>query len=228
MNKKAVALLLNDIHVGKDTINDFKLNWKEAIDLAIDYQINHILVGGDLFLSRSSQNLDILLAVHDAFQECLDNNISVTIIEGNHDKVDQEAARGYCHVFDSFDNVRVIDTWGEVGFGDLAMGLISYFPENGSFIQKHDELMGYFDGTDYQKRILYIHQGIRGALSQPTDDELPADMFYKWDKVLVGHYHNRCKFDNIEYIGSSRQHNFGEDEEKGYTILFSDGDTEFV
>ena len=228
MNKKAVALLLNDIHVGKDTINDFKLNWKEAIDLAIDYQINHILVGGDLFLSRSSQNLDILLAVHDAFQECLDNNISVTIIEGNHDKVDQEAARGYCHVFDSFDNVRVIDTWGEVGFGDLAMGLISYFPENGSFIQKHDELMGYFDGTDYQKRILYIHQGIRGALSQPTDDELPADMFYKWDKVLVGHYHNRCKFDNIEYIGSSRQHNFGEDEEKGYTILFSDGYTEFV
>lgn len=228
MNKKAVALLLNDIHVGKDTINDFKLNWKEAIDLAIDYQINHILVGGDLFLSRSSQNLDILLAVHDAFQECLDNNISVTIIEGNHDKVDQEAARGYCHVFDSFDNVHVIDTWGEVGFGDLAMGLISYFPENGSFIQKHDELMGYFDGTDYQKRILYIHQGIRGALSQPTDDELPADMFYKWDKVLVGHYHNRCKFDNIEYIGSSRQHNFGENEEKGYTILFSDGDTEFV
>ena len=152
----------------------------------------------------------------------------MTIIEGNHDKVDQEAARGYCHVFDSFDNVHVIDTWGEVGFGDLVMGLISYFPENGSFIQKHDELMGYFDGTDYQKRILYIHQGIRGALSQPTDDELPADMFYKWDKVLVGHYHNRCKFDNIEYIGSSRQHNFGEDEEKGYTILFSDGDTEFV
>ncbi len=122
----------------------------------------------------------------------------------------------------------MIDTWGEVGFGDLTVGLISYFPENGSFIQKHGELMDYLDGTDYQKRILYIHQGIRGALSQPTDDELPADMFKKWDKVLVGHYHNRCKFGNIEYIGSSRQHNFGEDEEKGYTILFSDGDTEFV
>lgn len=228
MNKKAVALLLNDIHVGKDTINDFKLNWKEAIDLAIDYQINHILVGGDLFLSRSSQNLDILLAVHDAFQECLDNNISVTLIEGNHDLVDQEANRGYCHVFDSFDNVRVIGTWGEVGFGDIAVGLISYFPENGSFSQKHDELADYLEEADYQKRILYIHQGIRGALSQPTEDELPAEMFNKWDKVLVGHYHNRCKFGNIEYIGSSRQHNFGEDEKKGYTILFSDGSTEFV
>ena len=33
---------------------------------------------------------------------------------------------------------------------------------------------------------------------------------------------------NIEYIGASRQHNFGEDGEKGYTILYSDGSTEFV
>lgn len=228
MQKKAVALLLNDIHVGKDTIKDFKLNWKEAMDTAIDFQINHILVGGDLFLSRSSQNLAILLAVHDAFEECLDNNIKVTLIEGNHDLVDQEATRGYCHVFDSFDNVRVIGDWGEIGFEDIGVGLISYFPENGSFQEKHQELLKYFRETDYKKWILYIHQGIRGALSQPTDDELPASIFNDWDKVLVGHYHNRCKFDNIEYIGSSRQHNFGEDEEKGYTILFSDGSTQFI
>ena len=32
----------------------------------------------------------------------------------------------------------------------------------------------------------------------------------------------------IEYIGSSRQHNFGEDEEKGYTVLYTDGTYEFV
>lgn len=228
MQKKAVALLLNDVHVGKDTINDFKLNWGEAINIAIDNQINHILVGGDLFLSRSSQNLDILLAVHDAFQECLDNNIKITLIEGNHDKVDQETLRGYCHVFDSFDNVRMIDTWGEVGFGPIGVGLMSYFPENGSFSDKLQEITEYFSGTNYEKLILYIHQGIRGALSQPSDDELPAKIFKDWDQVLVGHYHNRCKFANIEYIGSSRQHNFGEDEEKGYTILFSDGSTQFI
>lgn len=32
----------------------------------------------------------------------------------------------------------------------------------------------------------------------------------------------------IEYIGSSRQHNFGEDEDKGYTLLYSDGSYEFI
>lgn len=228
MQKKAVALLLNDIHVGKETINDFKLNWEEAMNIAIDNQINHILVGGDLFLSRSSQNLDILLAVHDAFQECLDNNIKVTLLEGNHDKVDQEAVRGYCHVFDSFDNVRVIDTWGDIGFGSIGVGMVSYYPENGSFTDKLEEITKYFTESEYEKWILYIHQGIRGALSQPTEDELPAKLFSEWDQVLVGHYHNRCKFNNIEYIGSSRQHNFGEDEDKGYTILFSDGSTQFI
>ena len=44
------------------------------------------------------------------------------------------------------------------------------------------------------------------------------------------HYHNRVKIKNtnIEYIGSSRQGNFGEDEEKGYTILYADGSYGFV
>lgn len=228
MQRKAVALLLNDIHVGKDTINDFKLNWKEALNVAVDNQINHILIGGDLFLSRSSQNLDILLAIHDAFQEALDLNIKITIIEGNHDFVDQEATRGYCHVFDSFDNVMVVNEWMEIGFDKIGIGLISYFPENGSFIDKLQALEEHMSTTNYEKWILYIHEGIRGALSQPSDDELPAYIFNSWDQVLVGHYHNRCKFYNIEYIGSSRQHNFGEDEEKGYTILFSDGFTQFV
>ena len=78
--------------------------------------------------------------------------------------------------------------------------------------------------------ILYIHEGINGALSTPNEKELPTNIFSDFDTVLVGHYHNRCiiKGTNIEYIGSSRQHNFGEDEEKGYTIIYDDGSHEFI
>ena len=78
--------------------------------------------------------------------------------------------------------------------------------------------------------VLYIHEGIRGGLATPSDDELPSNIFNGFDSVLVGHYHNRKQIHgtNIEYIGSSRQHNFGEDEEKGYTILYSDGSTKFI
>lgn len=59
---------------------------------------------------------------------------------------------------------------------------------------------------------------------------MPARIFLPFDKVFVGHYHNRTVIPQtrIEYIGASRQHNFGEDEEKGYTVLYTDGTHEFV
>ena len=59
---------------------------------------------------------------------------------------------------------------------------------------------------------------------------MPAHIFEPFDRVFAGHYHNRTKVagTRIEYIGSSRQFNFGENEEKGYTILCADGSAEFV
>ena len=105
---------------------------------------------------------------------------------------------------------------------------MAYFPENGSFIQRLQDII---DNELVDKlSILYIHEGINGALSQSSEKEVPANIFKPFDKVLVGHYHNRTKIKgtNIEYIGSSRQHNFGEDEEKGYTILYSDGSHKYV
>ena len=105
---------------------------------------------------------------------------------------------------------------------------MSYFPENGSFMERLESLK---EGLEPDiTHILYIHEGIRGGLTTPSDDELPANIFNEFDKVLVGHYHNRKHVagTKIEYIGSSRQHNFGEDEEKGYTILYSDGSTKFI
>lgn len=225
-----IALLIADSHCGKDTVHDFLINWDEAIGICLSQEIKHILFLGDLVLSRSAQTLNILLAIHDVLEKCREHHINVTMINGNHCKIDQEAPRGYCNVFDSFENVRVISEWGEVRLTDnLGIGMISYFPENGSFTQKLDQMEKHLFALDYPKTILMIHEGIRGGLLQSTEDELPADLFYRWDKVLVGHYHNRNTVnDNIYYIGSSRQNNFGENEEKGYTILLADGSTEFV
>lgn len=60
-------LLLNDIHISKDNIPDFQLNWNEALSVCDQHEIKEIAIGGDLFMSRSSQTLDVLLALHDSF-----------------------------------------------------------------------------------------------------------------------------------------------------------------
>lgn len=226
-------LLLNDIHISKDNIPDFQLNWNEALIVCDQHEIKEIAIGGDLFMSRSAQTLDVLLAVHDAFIDAEKRGINITLANGNHDKVNQESERGYCHVFDQHPNVYVANDYLSVENEDwsFVLFIMPYFIENGSFTGR---LRALWQGEELEyedkKTILYIHEGINGALAQSSDKELPAKIFESFDKVLVGHYHNRTKIKgtNIEYIGSSRQHNFGEDEEKGYTIIYSDGSHKFV
>lgn len=225
-------LLLNDIHISKDNIPAFKANWQEAIDICRKMDVKEIAIGGDLFFSRAAQTLDVLLAVHDALLTAAEHGIHVTIAEGNHDKVNQENERGYCHVFDQHSNVLVCDEYVSLPLGDncrFVLHMMGYFPEDGSFCTRLDRLKE--EALDPKRlNFLYIHEGINGALAQPNDKELPAKIFEKFDKVFVGHYHNRTIIDKtrIEYIGSSRQHNFGEDEEKGYTVIYTDGSHEFI
>ena len=225
-------LLLNDIHISKDNIPAFKANWQEAIDICRKMDVKEIAIGGDLFFSRAAQTLDVLLAVHDALLTAAEHGIHVTIAEGNHDKVNQENERGYCHVFDQHSNVLVCDEYVSLPLGDgcrFVLHMMGYFPEDGSFCTRLDRLKE--EAIDPKRlNFLYIHEGINGALAQPNEKELPAKIFEEFDKVFVGHYHNRTIIDKtrIEYIGSSRQHNFGEDEEKGYTVIYTDGSHEFI
>lgn len=233
MSKKhPFALLINDIHVSKDNIPEFQKNWEEAISICTQHCIDRIIVGGDLWLSRSAQTLSTMLAVKQALKATSNKGILVIIAEGNHDLVDQESLEGYSHVFSEYPDVEVIDDFAiyEMLDGDTTTDLfvMSYFPEDGSFTERYNDMVQ--DMMESRKSILYIHQGIRGGLATASDHELPANLFEQFDNVLVGHYHNRKVIEgtNIEYIGASRQHNFGEDEDKGYTILYKDGSYEFV
>lgn len=231
-NKVPCALLINDIHVSKDNISEFHKNWNEALSICQKEGIAEMFVGGDLWQSRSAQTLSTLLAVREALLSSDENGIDIIIAEGNHCKVDQESIYGYSHIFDQYAGVYVVDTFETYEIGEnVALHIISYFPENGSFVDKLKELKATINfSASNTINILYIHQGINGALATSNDHELPTKLFKEFDKVLVGHYHDRCHIagTNIEYIGSSRQHNFGEDEEKGYTILYSDGSTKFI
>lgn len=225
------ALLINDIHISKDNLPEFIANWNEALFVCQKQDIKLMAVGGDLFQSRAAQSLDVLLTVHDALINAERQAIQVILANGNHDKVNQESNRGYCHIFDQHDNVMLVDESMSIckSDWDFVLHIIPYFPENGSFKDKLDTVIKN-ELVSRLKNYLYIHQGINGALLHSSDNELPALIFSDFDKVFVGHYHNRCtiKGTDIEYIGSSRQHNFGEDEEKGYTVLYNDGSYKFI
>lgn len=221
------ALLINDIHADKNNLQEFETNMEEALGICKARGIQELVIGGDLWQSRSAQSLSVLMSVRNTILKFIDAGIEVVIAEGNHCKVDQESNWGYSHIFANYPMVTVInDFMVEDIDNGVTLGVIGYFPENGSFIDKLNELKAQ---EDVSNMILYIHEGINGALKQNNEKELAPDIFKDFKLVLVGHYHDRCKIGkNIEYIGASRQHNYGEDEMKGYTILYSDGSTEFV
>lgn len=226
------ALLINDSHASKDNIAEFRKNWDEALQICKDNKIEVLVVGGDLWQSRSSQTLETLMAVREAILKATKNyGLYVILANGNHDLVDQESVFGYNHIFSDYESVEVVDDYTVIDLtDDVALWVMSYFPESGSFATRLQELKKDQKHNHCKRQILYIHEGIRGGLTTPSDDELPANLFSTFDATLVGHYHNRKQIPgtNIEYIGASRQHNFGEDEEKGYTILYSDGSTKFI
>lgn len=232
MNKKYIALLANDLHCQVDTISDFRENWKEMLEVAEDYKVQRIVLGGDLFTSRAAQNLHVLLAVKEMVQTVA-KSIPLTIIDGNHDKIDQTILASYNDLFDVVNNVNVVKRFSIISFDgtDVVIVAISYFPEDKNFCEMLEEAVEETKCISTGNKLLYIHEGIHGALGDfDIPGELPNDIFGDFDKVLVGHYHNRTliKDTNIQYIGSSRQANFGEDEEKGYTVVASDGSLVFV
>lgn len=223
------ALLINDIHVSSNTLDNFRRNWEEALEICKGYHINHIIIGGDLWTSRASQTLDVLMAVDAALTQASASNITVDIADGNHDKVDQESYVSYNRLFRHIPNVGHIQRAKGYDLDGVTLLVMSYFPENTTFTQELNAALDMLYGVEKKDIILYMHEGINGALGSSNGNELPASMFSGFRQVLVGHYHDRNRVaDNIMYIGSSRQHNFGEDEEKGYTILYTDGSTRFI
>jgi len=223
------ALLINDIHVSSNTLDDFRRNWEEALEICKGCHINHIIIGGDLWTSRASQTLDVLMVVDAALTQASASNIIVDIADGNHDKVDQESYISYNRLFRHIPNVRHIQRTKSYDLDGVTLLVMSYFPEDTTFTSELNTALGALYGVKKKDIILYIHEGINGALGSSNGKELPASLFKGFKQVLVGHYHDRNKVaDNIMYIGSSRQHNFGEDEAKGYTILYMDGSTKFI
>lgn len=232
MNTKYIdstILLINDIHASKDNIQDFTANWDEALEVCKKNGVSTIAIGGDVWQSRSGQPLSVLMTVRQSLIKASLNNIDIIIEAGNHDKVDPESTLSYNHIFSDYPFVHIVDEFEGFQIGEKTiLWLISYFPENGSFTEKLNRIVSEMDHS--KKNILYCHEGINGALSKSSDKELPVGIFKPFHKVLVGHYHDRTVLDGgrIEYIGSSRQHNYGEDEQKGYTLLFPDGTTKFI
>jgi exonuclease SbcD len=230
MKKKPIRLLYADKHLIHDNIELVTDITKQEIELAKKIGVTEIIGTGDEFTSRQAQSLATL----DAFAEINDlyvaDGLKRKCIVGNHSKVDYKSEKSYLSIFKHHPCLDVISTVHFEDVGNIRLHFVSYFDEN---VNYKDYLKKAKKNIDKEKfNILITHILFNGGVNNEGEENkkitLKLSDFKQFDKVLSGHIHNKSTYGNFHYIGSTYAKDFGETNEKGFTILYDDGSHEMV
>lgn len=225
------SILITDTHFSNDNITQVDDVITQGINLASKTRTKILFHLGDWFTSRTGQTLTTLMGMIVVLNKAQKHGVKVITIPGNHDKTDLEDTRSYLEVFRSH---PALDLFSEEGTfklsNDILIHLLPYFPEEGTYSERLAELTRLASPT--KKNILLTHIALDGAQNNDGSaqkNSLTRDKFGAFQRVLSGHYHNRnSPWSKAQYIGSARASNYGEDNEKGFTVINADGNLKFI
>jgi exonuclease SbcD len=232
--KKALAICLTDTHAHQNNIDVQESVWKQVVGHAKKLDIKKIIHLGDFVVDRKSQSLQVLDHLSWVKNYVLDNDMSLIGITGNHDKVALESTSAYPNLYDDV-GFKIIEEEHELKLSDnICVWLLPYFPESGSYKERVKSISDRLDESKFN--IIGSHIGVSGGLSHKNatiNKEVPAGIFKKFNLGIFGHYHNKNlvehEFDcDLWYIGSTHAANYGEDNDKGFTVIYDDGSIEFI
>lgn len=238
MNKYAVGVLINDIHLDKSNGSLVKDIFQQLMKVCEEYNTHRIFCGGDVFTNRSGQPLQCLTDWKEILEILTKKSFEFYVIPGNHDKTDSNSERSYLDIFGE-KCVHLYRNHGRVLLDGCVIGFIPYFQDEKwleEFQRLEDEIDDNLREGDIQiddATILITHMGFDGVVNNDgsrVSSVIKPSMFKNWTKVLIGHYHNASELvDNVIYTGSAYQNNYGENiTDKGFTVVFNDGSIKHV
>jgi len=234
--KRPIALLFTDPHLKPSNIREVDLLFLEAEKKTKELGIPRIIVLGDIFESRNAQPLAVL----NTFGAILEKlTIEVIIIPGNHDKVDYKSENSYLDEYKFHPNVKIFRKYTSLhveNMKGLTFHFIPYFDEATTYSTYLKECLDNIKDLNKhyseERHILFTHIAVNGVRNNDynlVENELTTKLFSPFETVFVGHYHNKSDVgNNVLYIGSPYPTNFGEDNNKGFTILYDDGTIDFI
>jgi len=234
---KPLAVVITDTHLNDKNIDLVGDIFRQTFEFCVQNDIRYIFHAGDWFTSRTGQSIACLIATKDILERMnRDFGIEMWAIAGNHDKADQSLAESFLSIFEGIKGFRLVSLAGGVPLSkDLHVQMIPYFTKDFYEEQLADMIGFVFEDPNFPnkaKQILITHSAINGVKNNDgteVTEGLSQNAYSYFDKVFVGHYHNKSKIGkNIYYIGSAYQANFGEDDSKGITVLYENGDHEQI
>lgn len=207
-------LLVSDIHVRMETLDICDRLFDEIISHANENKCPTI-IAGDLFHTKAIIRSECLRLVANKLGKF---NQLVIFLVGNHDFDNIRCSGSSLDIFHYIPNCMVIKDTEILNQGKI--GFLAYCNSNEVFEEKIKKL---------NSKYLICHQGIRGFKRnnfKVDEDGVPAESLSKFDAVISGHYHLPSSINNITYIGSPYQQDYGETTQEKRIILWSPDENE--
>ena len=212
-----ISIIFNDAHLKTGNEADVIHSVKHMLKYAKENKITNLIFAGDLFDSRSFQRQSVL----QAFDEILDliNKAGCTlyIFPGNHDKTVYASYDSFLDVYRHYPGVIFNRELSVIDIEGIKSTLLPFFSDD-MLIPMIEEA----EGTD----VLISHFEMAGSThlgKVSSKSTINKKLLSKFTKTYLGHYHNHHEITkDIIHLPSLRQSNFGEDDNKGFAILYKD------
>ncbi len=218
-------LHLSDTHLGYrqygliDREQDFWDVFEEAIDIAIDNDVDFIVHSGDFFHTSRPSNETLLRAI-DTIKRLNDRNIPIFCISGNHDRGSGTKDKSPLAILESI-GLKLLDEKKYLSYEGIGIAGVKYLPKTAlrkypfkDILEKLSEIIK----EDF--RILLLHQEFNPYF-QDSNLNIYNDIPDSFNYVGLGHYHLftepiRRENSTIFHIGSTEYTAYNSREEDVY------------
>jgi len=222
-----LILISTDWHLDKNNTEVVSELLIQKCELAKSLGLQEIFVLGDCFDSRKAQELATL----DTFLEILqmiteEYGLDIFMIPGNHDKVDYSSESSYIAPNQYMKGVHYVKDFEIVSRETINIYLLPFFEEQ-TWLKYYHLMLEEHPLSKSKKNILLLHTAFSNSInndgSKVTNSSINYSLLKDWDLVLSGHYHDfQQPFKNTYHVPSIRQKDFGENDNKGFTLINSD------
>lgn len=231
---RVIGVISTDWHLQQSNIAIVKDLIDQQIKLAQLHDCKTLLCLGDVFDSRISQREEVLNAFTAILDMIRENHMCLGCIPGNHDKTDYKSDSSFLDPFYHHPAFHLHRTEELISIQDLAVGVIPFY-DTEIWLERYEKLRRKISENGIAvsaPKVLLSHTALTGSVNNDGSKVIskitPKLLKETFTRVYLGHYHNAQEVSQgIYHLSSIRQNNFGEDPEKGFWLLYDDGEVIF-
>jgi len=223
MAKNPIAIIYNDIHLKTGNELDTIRSIKHMIKYAVKNKIDTLIMAGDLFDSRSFQRQSVLHTCDSIISMCEEAGLTSYWFPGNHDKSIYKSEDSFLDIYRHHPNIIFNKVESRIELGGVGITLIPFFSD--------DILVPMLEKAK-PNDVLISHFEMKGSTNLGhviEHSNITRKLLKKFKKTYLGHFHNHHEITkDIVHLPSLRPQNFGEDNVKGFSVLYDDLSYELV